>query len=287
MTDPRRMSEDDLLRAVLDLAVALGYRRAHFRAAQVRCRSCKGHATAGKPRACASCKGAGFTWRTPVQGDGAGFCDLVLVRRRRLLAVELKSDDGLLTGEQIAWLDALAEAGAETFVWRPAHWRSGEIERALKAEGRVGRPSLLDQVRHVLVGRSEIILADVRDFVEAVADGRTGDAVANLLSLKVRGLEATRAAEWRAKADTAAHDAVIALDALEDTLYQVAAEADDGSGPVRRLKSEGRRAHADAIRLLAAHGRCRILTDGGRVVVADIIERGSPTAAGNQRRRVG
>ena len=43
-----------------------------------------------------------------------GFPDLVLLRRDRIIAVELKSAIGKVTGEQQRWLDALGNAGIPT-----------------------------------------------------------------------------------------------------------------------------------------------------------------------------
>jgi hypothetical protein len=80
---------------VLELAEILGWRRAHFRPALTK-----------------------HGWRTPVQGDGKGFPDLVLVRDRIIFA-ELKSRTGRLTDDQTAWCEALTAAGAEVYVWRP------------------------------------------------------------------------------------------------------------------------------------------------------------------------
>jgi hypothetical protein len=85
---------------VLDLAARLGWMRAHFRPART--------ATGG--------------WTTPVAGDGAGFPDLVLVRRGRVLFVELKAGSGRVTREQRRWLDELAATPAEVHVWHPADW---------------------------------------------------------------------------------------------------------------------------------------------------------------------
>lgn len=83
---------------VLELAERLGWRRAHFRPART--------ATG---------------WRTAVQGDGAGFPDLVLLRGSRLVVAELKSDTAPgPRPEQLAWLEAFEAAGAEAYVWRPA-----------------------------------------------------------------------------------------------------------------------------------------------------------------------
>ena len=60
----------------------------------------------------------GRGWRTPVQADGKGFPDLVLVRERVIYA-ELKSRTGSLEPEQRAWRDWLRATGAEWHLWRP------------------------------------------------------------------------------------------------------------------------------------------------------------------------
>jgi hypothetical protein len=94
-----RETEAGFQRAVIDLARLMGFRVAHFRAAQT-----------------------GKGWRTPVQADGAGFPDLVMTRGGRIIAVELKAERGRVSDEQLAWLDALAAAAVETYVWRPRDW---------------------------------------------------------------------------------------------------------------------------------------------------------------------
>lgn len=69
-------------------------------------------------------------WRTPISGPlGAGWPDLLLARRERLVALELKSARGRVTAEQAAVLAALAAAGAETLVARPADW--GRVQEVL------------------------------------------------------------------------------------------------------------------------------------------------------------
>jgi VRR-NUC domain len=64
----------------------------------------------------------------------AGFPDLVLVGRGRLIFAEVKSAKGKLTTPQLAWYAGLLDVGAEVYVWRPADWKSGTIERNLKHE---------------------------------------------------------------------------------------------------------------------------------------------------------
>lgn len=50
---------------------------------------------------------------------GAGWPDIVALRGRRLLVVELKSHSGSYEPGQIEWLDAFRAAGAETLTLRP------------------------------------------------------------------------------------------------------------------------------------------------------------------------
>jgi hypothetical protein len=56
-------------------------------------------------------------WRTPATRDGVGWPDVVLVRERVIYA-ELKSGTGRITTTQRAWLERLAAAGQECYVWR-------------------------------------------------------------------------------------------------------------------------------------------------------------------------
>lgn len=92
-------TERDYQEQLITLAHILGWRVAHFRPAMTR---------------------AG--WRTPVQADGVGFPDLILVRGARAVAVEVKSARGRLSVEQGEWLTALEAAGIETHVWYPDDW---------------------------------------------------------------------------------------------------------------------------------------------------------------------
>ena len=61
--------------------------------------------------------------------DAAGFPDLVMVRDKEILFVELKSEKGRLSSAQLGWCQALIGA-AETCIWRPRDWP--EIERRLR-----------------------------------------------------------------------------------------------------------------------------------------------------------
>lgn len=101
------MTGEQLKEQVLDLAALRGWKRAHFRKA----RSNKG-------------------WRTPVQADGQGFPDLILVKPGRMIAAECKGQRESLTVEQVNWLQLLDTVpGITADVWRPAHWK--RIERIL------------------------------------------------------------------------------------------------------------------------------------------------------------
>lgn len=110
---PLGVLEADLQVAVLDLARHLGWRSAHFRPART----------------------ANGEYRTAVQGDGKGFPDCFLVRAERAVAAELKSARGRLSPEQKAWLEAMARAGIEVYIWRPADWAAGRVEAVLSGRG--------------------------------------------------------------------------------------------------------------------------------------------------------
>lgn len=65
--------------------------------------------------------------------DAAGVPDLLLVRERAIFA-ELKRDGGKPSKVQVEWLDALAKAGAETYLWRPSDLE--EVQRVLSRRWR-------------------------------------------------------------------------------------------------------------------------------------------------------
>lgn len=71
------------------------------------------------------------SWRTPGSGTMArGWPDLVLVRGKRLLFVEVKRDGGKLTADQERVLGVLDGTSAEVYCWRPADW--DQLEKVLR-----------------------------------------------------------------------------------------------------------------------------------------------------------
>jgi hypothetical protein len=123
----KSISEAEFLKQVLELARVRGWFSAHFRPGRT----------------------ASGGWRTAVQGNGAGFPDLVLVRlagpgpgsERKsgyvIIFAELKrSPKEKLRPDQIDWMEAIGVAadycdGAVlSTVWTPADWPA--IERSLE-----------------------------------------------------------------------------------------------------------------------------------------------------------
>lgn len=88
----RKMSEEQFSRTVIEIAKLYRWRVAHFRPAETK-------------------KG----WRTAMTGH-VGFPDLVLARDRVVMFVELKTDQGKLRPDQVAWAK---EIGPSFRVWRP------------------------------------------------------------------------------------------------------------------------------------------------------------------------
>ena len=103
-----QISEEAFTAQVIHLARWFGWKVAHFRPAMTK----RGR------------------WVTAVQGDGAGFPDLVLVRANRLIFAELKAERGRLAPKQEAWLESLKNAGMQACLWRPGD--IDQIERILK-----------------------------------------------------------------------------------------------------------------------------------------------------------
>lgn len=107
---PRSRPEGELQDEVIEHLQGLGYLVAHFRAAKTE-------------------KG----WRTPVEGDGAGYPDITAVHPRTgaCLILEVKSEEGTISDAQATWLGAWqGVAGAAVLVVRPSSWR--DIKRWLR-----------------------------------------------------------------------------------------------------------------------------------------------------------
>ena len=60
-----------------------------------------------------------------------GFPDLVMLRGKRQVVVELKREGEDPTPKQWEWLEAFEAVGAETYVWRPADWLGGKVDEVL------------------------------------------------------------------------------------------------------------------------------------------------------------
>lgn len=108
---PPGVTEDVFQERVIEYARFRSWRVAHFRTVRVQ-------------RKDGSCYHA-----TPVQADGEGFPDVVLVRDRIIFA-ELKRDKGTVKPDQREWIACLKAAGAEVYLWRPRDWQ--EIEEKLR-----------------------------------------------------------------------------------------------------------------------------------------------------------
>lgn len=103
------MTEAEFLSQIVDLAQKLGWLVCHFRPAQT-----------------------GKGWRTAVQGDGVGWPDLVLCRNNRLIFAECKIGKKKPSPRQELWLRALAETGAETYVFRDGVGWLAEVQLLLE-----------------------------------------------------------------------------------------------------------------------------------------------------------
>ena len=60
----------------------------------------------------------------------AGFPDLILLKGKRMIVVEVKKVGGQLSAEQYFWLLAFIRAGAEVYLWDPRD--AEEVTRVLQ-----------------------------------------------------------------------------------------------------------------------------------------------------------
>lgn len=115
-----KLTEAVFQEQVIEAAHILGWRVAHFRGVRVQ-------------------RGNGECYyQTPVQADGKGFPDLVLVKEGRTVFAELKVKPNKPDADQLAWLEDLGfEGRQEVFVWYPEDW--DEITVVLTSSGPVQR----------------------------------------------------------------------------------------------------------------------------------------------------
>lgn len=106
----REISEKQLTASVIELC---GYhpriRVAHFRPAQLE----------------------NGRWVTPVQGDGAGFPDLVIAGPGGVLWRELKTESGRLSTEQRDWISVLDAGDQDIGLWRPGCLETGRVAKEI------------------------------------------------------------------------------------------------------------------------------------------------------------
>jgi hypothetical protein len=104
--------ETELQDEIISHLQGLGYVCAHFRPARVM-------------------RGGQEIYETPVAADGKGFCDIMAVRLGTALAIEVKSEEGVLREEQAMWLSAWGSVpGVTAMVIRPSSWR--DVKRWLR-----------------------------------------------------------------------------------------------------------------------------------------------------------
>lgn len=114
---PNQITEDMLLRAVIEMAQRLGWMAHHARPAPTR--------------------SGGYA--TPIAGN-RGFPDLVLARAGVVLFVELKSESGRYGLGQVAWANAIDPPDrtpedtdqVRYYLWRPSDWLDGTIAMTLR-----------------------------------------------------------------------------------------------------------------------------------------------------------
>lgn len=56
-----------------------------------------------------------------------GYPDLTMVRRSRVVFIELKTQSGKRTADQDRWGETLSLSDAEYYLWRPLDWLDGGI----------------------------------------------------------------------------------------------------------------------------------------------------------------
>lgn len=72
-------------------------------------------------------------WITPALIDGKGFPDLFIAGDGGIAFVEVKTDDGKRTTEQLRWEDKLLTSWQEVYVLRPRHLQSGRVKMLMES----------------------------------------------------------------------------------------------------------------------------------------------------------
>ena len=98
------MKESEWQQTLIDLAHLNQWRVAHFRSVRQQRKD-----------------GTVF-YSTPVQADGVGFLDLVMLKDERMVIVEAKVGRNKTTPSQDEWIEAFRTAGVEVYVWYPEDW---------------------------------------------------------------------------------------------------------------------------------------------------------------------
>ena len=98
------ISEAEFTKQVIELAQLNGFRVAHFRGVRVQRKDGSVH------------------YCTPVQADGAGFPDLLMLRGRAAIVAELKVGANKPSEAQRQWLAAFEMTDFDVQVWRPENW---------------------------------------------------------------------------------------------------------------------------------------------------------------------
>src|SRR5262252_5381575 len=101
-----RQSEASFMAQVVEYAKLRGWHHWHDRATNA-------------PRRCEVCDAP-----LRIPRNTAGFPDLILIRRPRLVFAELKRDGERATAAQLDWLDELAACGQEAYLWRPQDFQT-------------------------------------------------------------------------------------------------------------------------------------------------------------------
>jgi hypothetical protein len=108
----RDYTEEAFQQQIIDLAHLHGWRVAHFRTVRIQR------------------KDGSVYYATPVQADGEGFPDLILLKYCDCIIAEVKADKGKLSYSQKHWLSKWDDIPkVSVYVWRPRDWP--EIEKRL------------------------------------------------------------------------------------------------------------------------------------------------------------